>query len=223
MRAGYEVDWTGRFRGSTPAVVRPGTPEEGSAGLRGCAEAAAPVVPQGGNTGLVGGSVPLHGEVVLSLRRLTALDRVDGRAAQVTASAGVTLAALQEHARAAGLDVGVDLAARDSATVGGMVSTNAGGVRLLRYGPMRAHLTGVEAVLADGRVVSHLGGLLKDNTGYDLGGLLCGSEGTLGVVTRARLRLVPRLDERVVALLALSSLDDAVDAVARLRRELSSI
>src|SRR5436305_11462667 len=200
--AGFAVDWTGRFRGRTPATVRPQNTAEVAAVLALCTDAGRPVVPQGGNTGLVGGGVPLHGEVVVSLRRLAAIDAVDVAAGQVTAGAGATLAAVDAAASGAGLAFGVDLAARDSATVGGMVATNAGGLRMLRYGPMRAQTAGVEAVLADGRLVVHLGGLAKDNTGYDLAGLLAGSEGTLAVITRLRLRLVPRLEHRTTGLLA---------------------
>ena len=223
LRAGYEVDWTGRFRGTTPAVVRPGSTAEVAGVLAACREARAAVVPQGGNTGLVGGGVPLGGEVVLSLRRLDDVGAVDEASGQVTVGAGATLGAVQRAVRVAGFDVGVDFAARDSATLGGMVATNAGGVRLLRYGPMRAQVAGVEAVLAGGQVVSRLGGLLKDNTGYVLAGLLTGSEGTLAVVTAVRLRLVTRLDERVVALLALDSVGDAVEALGRIRREAPSL
>ena len=218
VREGYEVDWTGRFRGRTPAVVRPGSTAEVAEVLRRCAAAGAGVVPQGGNTGLVGGSVPLAGEVVVSTLRLVALGPVDGLAGQVTVGAGTTLGAVQHHAATSGWAVGIDLAARDSATVGGMVSTNAGGLSFLRHGGMRAQLAGVEAVLGDGRVVSHLGGLLKDNTGYDLGGLLCGSEGTLGIITAVRLRLVPPGGERVVALAAVEGIDAALAVVAALRR-----
>jgi FAD/FMN-containing dehydrogenase len=137
--------------------------------------------------------------------------------------AGATLAALQAHARAAGLDFGVDLAARDSATVGGLVATNAGGIRVLRYGSMRAQLLGAEAVLADGSVVSRLAGLLKDGTGYDLVSLMAGSEGTLGVVTQVRLRLVARATARCVALLAMSGTQEAVDLLPGLRERLPSL
>jgi FAD/FMN-containing dehydrogenase len=146
--AGYAVDWTGRFRGQTPVVVRPRDTAEVAAVLALCTEAGLPVVPQGGNTGLVGGGVPLHGEVVLSLTRLNRLGPVDHEAAQVTAGAGVTL---QQVADAdPGLDLPILIASRDSATVGGAVATNAGGLRVLRFGPMRAQLRGIEAVLADG-------------------------------------------------------------------------
>src|SRR3984957_1045753 len=131
------------------------------------------------------------GAVVLSARRLRRLDPVDVLSGQVTAGAGVTIAELRAHAARAGLEYGVDLAARDSATVGGTIATNAGGVQTIRYGPTRAQLLGLEAVLADGSVISRLGGLQADNTGYDLTQLLAGSEGTLGVITAARLRLGP--------------------------------
>ena len=211
--AGYAVDWTGRFRGDPPAVVRPSDTAQVAAVLALCSGAGVPVVPQGGNTGLVGGGVPVHGEVVLSLARLDRLGPPDPEAAQVTAGAGVTLS---QVSAAAGpdLDLGVLIASRDSATVGGAVATNAGGLRVLRYGPMRAQLRGVEAVLADGTVVSHLSGLVKDNTGYDYPSLLAGSEGTLAVITQARLRLVPRPRTPVAVLCGFPSLDD-LHATAR--------
>ena len=195
--AGFAVDWTGRFRGQAAAVVRPRDTAEVAAVLALCTDAGLAVVPQGGNTGLVGGGVPLHGEVVLSMTRLNQLGPVDLEASQVTAGAGVTL---QQVADAhPDLDLGVRIASRQSATVGGAVATNAGGLRVLRFGPMRAQLRGIEAVLADGTVVSHLAGLVKDNTGYDYPSLLAGSEGTLAVITKARLRLVPRLRDEVTA------------------------
>jgi FAD/FMN-containing dehydrogenase len=221
--AGQVRDWTGRFTGTTPAVVRPGTVDEVAAVLRACRAGGAAVVPQGGNTGLVGGSVPLHGEVVLDLRRLDRLGPVDVRAGQVTAQAGVTIARLQAHARAAGWDYGVDLSARDSATLGGTIATNAGGTHVLRYGSTRRQVLGVEAVLSDGGVLRHLDGLEKDNTGYDLAGLICGSEGTLAVITAARLRLVPRPDHAVVALLAFDDVEPALDGVGELRRAVDSL
>lgn len=217
MRAGYERDWTGRWVGRSAAVVRPGSAEEVAAVLGVCRAAGVAVVPQGGNTGLVGGSVPTYGEVVLSTQRLDVIGAVDTAAAQVTVGAGATLAALQEHVGRAGFAFAVDLGARDRATIGGMVATNAGGIHVLRHGMMRAQVVGVEAVLGDGTVVRHLGGLLKDNTGYDLAGLLTGSEGTLGVITAVRLRLVARPAARVAAALGVGSLTDAVTVVARLR------
>jgi FAD/FMN-containing dehydrogenase len=223
LTASYETDWTGRFTGRAAAVVRPGSSGEVAAVMALLHEAGRPVVPQGGNTGLVGGGVPLHGEVVVSLRRLAAIGEVDVAAGQVTVGAGATAAAVDDAAARVGLAFGVDLAARQSATVGGMVATNAGGLRMLRYGGMRAQTAGVEAVLADGRVVSHLGGLTKDNTGYDLAGLLAGSEGTLAVVTRVQLRLVPRLEHRTTGLLAFADPEAALEALIGLRRRLPGL
>ena len=205
--AGYAVDWTGRFRGHAPAVLRPADTGEVAAVLGLCREAGVPVVPQGGNTGLVGGGVPRHGEVVLSLARLDRLGPVDADAAQVTAGAGVSLQRVADADPA--LDLGVLIASRGSATAGGAIATNAGGLRVLRYGPMRAQVRGVTAVLADGTVVSHLAGLVKDNTGYDYPGLLAGSEGTLAVVTAARIQLVPRPAGLVTVIIGLGGPGEA--------------
>ncbi len=223
MRAGYETDWTRRFSGAALAVVRPGSAAEVAQVLRACAAAGVGVVPQGGNTGLVGGSVPRGGEVVLSLLRLDEIGDLDAAAGEVTVGAGVPLAAVQAAAREAGWEVGVDLGARDSATIGGMVATNAGGVNVLRHGPMRQQVLGFEAVRADGSVLRRLPGMPKDNTGYDLAGLLAGSEGTLAVLTRLRLRLVPRLAHRSVAVVGFADAASAVAGAARLRRELASV
>jgi FAD/FMN-containing dehydrogenase len=211
--AGFAADWTGRFRGHTPAVVRPADTAQVSEVLRICADAGVPVVPQGGNTGLVGGGVPSHGELVLSLTRLDTLGEVDHEALQVTAGAGVTLQRVGEASP--GLDLGIAIASRESATVGGAIATNAGGVRVLRYGPMRAQLRGIEAVLSDGTVISHLAGLVKDNTGYDYPSLLAGSEGTLAVITRARLRLVPRLRDPVTVIIGLGGPAEVHDVARR--------
>jgi len=219
--AGYAVDWTGGFTGHAPAVLRPGGTAEVAALLGLCADAGAAVVPQGGNTGLVGGGVPLHGEVVLSLARLDRLSPVDLDAGQVSAGAGVSL---QQVADAdPGLDLGVFIASRHSATVGGAVATNAGGLRVLRHGPMRAQLRGIEAVLSDGTVLSHMSGLVKDNTGYDYPSLLAGSEGTLAVITAARLRLVPRLRGTVTALAGVGGLDELHALARRAVREVPGL
>jgi FAD/FMN-containing dehydrogenase len=214
----YVVDWTGRFRGTARAVVRPGTTGEVAAIVRCCRDNAIGVVPQGGNTGLVGGAVPLAGEIVLSLERLTKIDAVNDLAGQVTVDAGATLSALQAAARAAGWEYGVDIAARDSATVGGNVATNAGGLRVMRYGDTRRQVTGVELVTGAGEVITDLSGTLRDNTGYHLPSLVCGSEGTLGVVTRVRVRLVPPLPERATSLVRFARRRDASVAAEALRR-----
>jgi FAD/FMN-containing dehydrogenase len=228
LRASYETDWTGRFSGESRAVVRPGSAAEVARVLEACAGARVPVVVQGGNTGLVGGGVPPAGPagnppVVLVTTRLADLGDVSPAARQVTVGAGMRLAALTAHARAAGMDFGVDLAARESATVGGMVATNAGGIRVLRHGSMREQVAGVEAVLADGRIVSRLDGLAKDSTGYDIGHLLAGSEGTLAVLTRLRLRLVAAERERAVAFVAVAGTAGAVDLLAAIRPKLPGL
>jgi FAD/FMN-containing dehydrogenase len=217
VRASYESDWTGRFHGVAACVVRPGSTAEVADVVRVCAAAGVPICLQGGNTGLVGGSVPIDGAVLMSLRRLGDVEPVDVLSGQVTVGAGCTLAALQQVVRSHGLDVGVDFAARDSCTIGGMVATNAGGERVLRYGTMRAQVVGIEVVLADGSVISRLAGLPKDNTGYDVVSLLAGSEGTLGVITRLRLRLVPLLAARAVALVAVAGTAEAVELVRAMR------
>jgi FAD/FMN-containing dehydrogenase len=218
VRASYETDWTGRFAGRALAVVRPADTDEVAGVVRACAAHLVPIVPQGGNTGLVGGSVPdARGvAVVLSLTRLQRLDAVDDLAAEVTVGAGVTLARLQQHAASSGMRFAVDLAARDSATVGGMVATNAGGIHAFRHGPMRHQLVGVEAVLADGRVMRRLPGLRKDNTGYDLPGLVAGSEGTLAIATTVRVRLLPARRERVVALAGVADTEAAQQLLSTL-------
>ena len=223
LKSSYETDWTRRFTGRACCVVRPADTAEVSAVVRACGRAGVPIAVQGGNTGLVGGAVPAGGEVLLSLTRLSFLDPVDAAAAQVTVGAGTTLARLQQHARAGSLDFGVDLAARDSATVGGLVATNAGGIRVLRYGSARAQVVGAEAVLADGSVISRLAGLAKDNTGYDLVSLMAGSEGTLGIITALRLRLVPQLRARCVALLAMDSTAAIVGLLPFLRERLPAL
>ena len=223
VTASYGIDWTRRFQGKPMAVIRPGDGVEVAAVVALCKDSGIAVVPQGGNTGLVGGAVPLAGEVVLSLRRLSWVADVDGQDGQLTAGAGATISGVRADATAAGWDYGVDLGSRESATIGGTIATNAGGLQVLRHGATRAQLLGVEAVLGTGVTVSHLGGLMKDNTGYDLGGLLCGSEGTLGVITAARVRLVPPSPERVVALLAFASTGAAVHAASLLRRALPDL
>lgn len=213
--AAYEVDWTGRVRGSALAVALPRTTGEVAEVMRTCARHGVGVTVRGGGTGLVAGAVP-DGTVVLCTARLDALAPVED--GSLVAGAGATLASVQAAARAAGWRYGVDMASRDSATVGGTLATNAGGLRVVAYGTSRAQLLGLEAVLADGSTVRRLGGLAKDSTGYDLGQLLVGSEGTLGVVTAARLRLVPPTGPLETALVGLGSVEDAVELVSGLRR-----
>ena len=223
LTASYETDWTGRFHGRAGCVVRPAATAEVADVLRACAAAALPVVPQGGNTGLVGGSVPRDGEVVLSTTRLRGPCVVDRAAAEIVVPAGATLREVQLAARAAGFDFGVDIAPRDSCTIGGMIAANAGGVHVLRHGMMVEQVIGVESVLADGGVIGRVPALRKDNAGYHLTSLLAGSEGTLGVITRAHLRLVPAMPSRAVALIGLADAAAVVAAVERMRPLLPSL
>ena len=222
LRAGYETDWTGRFHGTGRAVVRPGAAAEVAAILAACTSANAAVVAQGGNTGLVGGGVPRGGEVILSTQRLTAIS-IDADQGEAVVGAGASLEDLQHAARNVGWDFGVDLSSRGTCTIGGMVATNAGGEHVLRYGPMQEQLIGVEAALADGSIVGRVPALRKDNTGYHWEGLLAGSEGTLAVITRVHLRLVPHLTDRVVVLMAVDDIKGALSVCSRLRRSLDSL
>jgi FAD/FMN-containing dehydrogenase len=198
-------------------VLRPGSTEEVAACLAACDAARQPLVVHGGRTGLSGAHRVLEGEGVLSLERMVGLGPVDPGTATVPASAGTTLQAVQEAADAAGFVFGVDIGARGTATIGGNVATNAGGIRVLRHGMFRAQVAGLEAVLADGSVLDGLRGLVKDNSGYDLNQLFIGSEGTLGVVTRVLLRLHPKPVAEANALVAVPSFRSAIDLMARLR------
>jgi FAD/FMN-containing dehydrogenase len=221
--AGYTTDWSRRYQGTARCVARPGSTEEVAEVVRICARHRVPIVPQGGNTGLVGASVPSRGGVVLSARRLRRLDPVDTLAGQVTAGAGVTIAELRGHASAVGLEYGVSLASRESATVGGTIATNAGGIHALRYGSTRAQLAGLEAVLADGRVISRLDGVEADNSGYNLTQLLAGSEGTLAVITAARLRLRPAEPHAATVLTGLDGIEAAAAAQAEIRTRVPGV
>ncbi len=215
---GYGTDWTGRWSARPLAVVRPGGVDQVGEVLQACSAAGVGVVVQGGNTGLVGGSVPRRddAQVLLSTRRLRRLDPVDPATGTVVAGAGITLAAVQAAARAAGLRYAVDLGARDSATVGGTVATNAAGLRALGLGDTRAQLRGVRAVLADGSLIDDLDRPSAGRGGYDLAGLLCGSEGTLAVLTDVRLRLMPRPTQPpTTVLVGLPSVSSALPLLAQ--------
>jgi FAD/FMN-containing dehydrogenase len=223
LKRSFEHDLTGGWSGEALLVVRPADTAEVAEVLRECGSASVPVVPQGGHTGLVGGGTPRDGELVLSLTRLTKIEPLDRSTLQITVGAGTTLEQLQQHLRAQGLDFPLDLGARSAATIGGMVATNAGGQLSLRYGTMRAQVVGFEAVLADGRVVERLSGLLKDNAGFDLTGLIVGSEGSLAVVTRVRLRAIHLARYRCTGLFGLASLEDALRALERLKQAAPSL
>ena len=189
--APYLTDWRGRYSGSALCVVRPENTEEVARVVAACAAAGVAIVPQGGNTGLVGGATPCapaghpQGEVVVSLVRMNRIRAIDLDNNTMTVEAGCILQQVQESAAAAGRLFPLSLAAEGSATIGGNLSTNAGGVQVLRYGNMRELALGLEVVLADGRIWNGLRGLRKDNTGYDLKHLFIGAEGTLGLITAA--------------------------------------
>jgi FAD/FMN-containing dehydrogenase len=219
---GRSLDHTGRYRGRAGALVRPGTTEEVAEVLRECREAGVHVTVQGGRTSLVAGTVPEHDDVLLSTERLTDIGEVDTVDRRVRVGAGVTLAAVQHAAAKAGLLFGVDLAARDSATVGGMASTNAGGLRTVRYGNMGEQIIGLEVVLPDGSIVHRHSEVRRDNTGYDLAALFVGAEGTLGVITALDLRLHPTPPHRVTAVCGFDDLDDLV-AAGREFRDMAAI
>jgi FAD/FMN-containing dehydrogenase len=217
--AAYDTDWRGAYAGRPLAVVRPAGTAEVSAVLRLTHEAGVAVVPQGGNTGMSGGAVPddSGSQVVLSLGRMRAVCEVDVVGGTLTAEAGCTLAAVQEAAAAAGRLFPLTLGSQGSCTIGGNISTNAGGTAVLRYGMMRNQVLGLEVVLPDGRVWDGLRSLRKDNTGYDLKQLFIGAEGTLGVVTAAVLALQPATPARATAWVALRDVAAAAAMLPVLR------
>ena len=222
--AEYESDWRQRVRGKALCVVRPGCTADVAAVVRACAQAGVSIVPQGGNTGLVEGSVPdASGEqVILSLRRMQAVRAIDAANMTMTEDAGCVLQSLQEVAREAGMLFPLSLGAEGSCTIGGNLATNAGGTQVLRYGNARELCLGLEVVLADGQIWESLQGLRKDNTGYDLRNLFIGSEGTLGIITAATLRLYPQPAAQLTAWAAVPSLQAATALLALSHRHLSA-
>jgi FAD/FMN-containing dehydrogenase len=210
--AGRSVDYTGRYRGKASALVRPGSAEQVAEVLRVCRDAGAHVTVQGGRTSLVAGTVPEHDDVLLSTERLSGLGDIDTVERRVEVGAGATLAGVQHAANTAGLVFGVDLAARDSATVGGMASTNAGGLRTVRYGNMGEQVIGLQVALPDGSLMRRHSLVRSDNTGYDLPALFVGAEGTLGVITALDLRLHPSPSHRVTAVCGFADLDALIEA-----------
>jgi FAD/FMN-containing dehydrogenase len=215
----YVVDWRGFYRGATPAIVRPASTAEVAAVIRLCAETRTGIVPQGGNTGMCGGATPsaTGTEIVLSLGRMNRIREVDPLNNTLTAEAGCILVNVQQAALAADRFFPLSLGGEGSCQIGGNLATNAGGINVLRYGNTRDLALGLEAVLPDGRVWNGLKGLRKDNTGYDLKDLFIGSEGTLGVITAAVLKLYPVPRTRLTAFFAVADPAAAVQLLARLR------
>ncbi len=206
-----------------PAVLRPRSSEEVAAILSAADTLRQPLVIQGGRTGLSGAARPEPGEISISLERMTGVLELDRQAQTITVLAGTPLQVVQEAALDAGLYFGVDIGARGSSAIGGNIATNAGGIRVLRYGMFRAQVAGLEVVLADGSILSSLKGLPKDNSGYDLNPLFIGTEGTLGVITKACLKLHPKPKGERNALLALPSLAAAQALLSRLRSEIGGL
>jgi FAD/FMN-containing dehydrogenase len=217
--APYLTDWRGRFTGKALAVVRPESTQQVANVVRACAERGNPVVPQGGNTGLCGGATPddSGSAVVLLTSRLNRVREIDTANDTMTVEAGCILQTVQEQAQAAGRLFPLSLGAEGSCTIGGNLATNAGGTAVLRYGNMRELTLGLEVVGADGRIWHGLRGLRKDNTGYDLRDLYVGSEGTLGIITAATIKLFPQPVARCTAMLALPSVEKAVALLSRAR------
>jgi len=209
--APWLTDWRGRYSGRALALASPASTQEVASLVRLCGAHRVPIVPQGGNSGMSGGATPDESgrALLLSLRRMTKVRRLDVQAREATCEAGVILQALHDAAAAQGLRFPLTLGGKGSATIGGLVATNAGGTQVLRHGSMRAQVLGLEAVLADGSVLDLLAPLKKDNRGPDLKQLLIGSEGTLGIVTAANLRLLPALADRAVLWAGLGSIHDA--------------
>ncbi|HTM95017.1 MAG TPA: FAD-binding oxidoreductase [Croceibacterium sp.] len=205
------TDWRGRFTGAALALASPTSTAEVAALVRLCGEHGVAIVPQGGNSGMCGGATPDDsGEaILLSLRRMNAIRSLDVQARQAVCEAGVILQTFHEAAEAQGLRFPLTLGGKGSATIGGLISTNAGGTQVLRHGSMRAQVLGIEAVMADGSVFDSLTALKKDNRGFDLKQLLIGSEGTLGIVTAATLRLIPAIVDRAVLWAGVPSLEGA--------------
>ena len=212
------LEWRDRWTGETPLLALPKTTAEVAAVVGVCFESGTPITTQGGNTGLVGGQIP-QGEVLLSTERMRAIRETDAFDDLMVAEAGVTLAAVHEAAARAGRRFPLGLASEGTATVGGVVSTNAGGTQVLRYGMARNLVLGLEAVLPNGEVWKGLKRLRKDNTGYDLKQLLIGAEGTLGVVTAAALKLYPVMASRAVAMIGVESPEAALNLLVRAKDE----
>jgi FAD/FMN-containing dehydrogenase len=213
------IDWRRRYQGRTPLLVRPASTPEAAEVVRVCAEAGVPIVPQGGNTSLCGGSIPSErgDEILLSLSRMNRVRSIDTANYAITVEAGCILAQVQEAASQADRLFPLSLAAEGSCQIGGNLSTNAGGITVLRYGNARELVLGLEVVLPDGQVWDGLRGLRKDNTGYDLKQLFLGAEGTLGIITAAVLKLFPKPRERVTAFVAVTELPAAVELLSRCR------
>jgi len=220
---GYNTDWQQKFRGQSQVVLRPKTTEEVSAVMKHCYERGLAVVPQGGNTGLVGGSVPVFDEVVISLALMNKVLDFDPISGILVCESGCILEHLDNELAKQGFMMPLDLGAKGSCHIGGNVSTNAGGLRLVRYGSLHGTVMGLEVVLPDGTIMSTLSKLRKDNTGYDLKQLFIGAEGTLGIVTAVSILTPPKPNAVNVALVACESYEKVIETSRAAKRELSEV
>jgi FAD/FMN-containing dehydrogenase len=219
------TDWRGRWTGKAPAILQPASTQEVAAIVASAATLGVAMVPQGGNTSMVGGATPPEdgSTLILSLRRMTEIRSIDAAAMRAEVKAGVVLENLHNAVAAHDLRFPLTLGAKGSATIGGLLSTNAGGTQVLRFGPMRSLVDGIEAVLPDGTIHDGLSGLKKDNRGYSIDQLLIGAEGTLGIITAARLKLVPAIHSRAVAWLGIASPKAALEVLRALEAQTDRI
>ncbi|KAK7079825.1 D-2-hydroxyglutarate dehydrogenase, mitochondrial [Halocaridina rubra] len=220
---GHNTDWLGMVRGASKVLLKPRNTEEVSTILKYCNDRRLAVCPQGGNTGLVGGSVPVFDEIIISTSLMTEIESVDRLSGVITCQSGCVLEALDQYAAEYGLMVPLDLGAKGSCHIGGNVSTNAGGLRVLRYGSLHGSVLGVEAVLASGEIVNCLSAMKKDNTGYDLKHLFIGSEGTLGIITKIAINCPPRPQAVNLSFLGLQTFDDVLTTFREAKDKLGEI
>ena len=224
LKEKHKADASGDVAANLPAAVfRPASTEEVAYVLQTCHEHGQPIAIQGGLTGLSAGAIPETAELALSLERMSGIEEIDSGSMTMTVMAGTPLQSIQEAAQNAGLDFPLDLGSRGTCNIGGNVSTNAGGNQVIRFGMTRALILGLEAVLADGTVISSMNKMLKNNAGYDLKQLFIGTEGTLGIVTRVVLRLYPQLESRCTALCALDDLDDVINLLHLTNRSMAGL
>lgn len=219
----FNCDWMGKYKGQSKLALKPNSTEQVAQILRFCNERKLAVVPQGGNTGLVGGSVPVFDEIVLNLSRMNRVIEVDPVAGVLVCEAGCVLENLEAEVARKGFTMPIDLGAKGSCQIGGNVATNAGGLRLVRYGSLHGTVLGLEAVLPDGTIFDGLSSLRKDNTGYDLKHLLIGSEGTLGVITKVAILLPHKPKAVQVAFLAVDSFQHVLKTMQKAKEDLSDI
>lgn len=221
--APYNTDWMRKYHGHSQLALRPSTSEQVSQILSHCNRRKLPVVPQGGNTGLVGGSVPVTDEIILSLSRMDRVLSLDQNTGNLICEAGCILENLQSYVNARGYTMPLDLGSKGSCQIGGNIATNAGGLRFLRYGSLHSSVLGLEVVLADGTVLDNLTALRKDNTGYDLKQLFIGSEGTLGVITACAIACPLSAKSTQLAFLGLPSFEDVLRTFASAKRDLAEV